>query len=259
MLIAVEWSRGIEDAWAKVTTFVPKLIAFLLVLLIGWMIAKAIAKAADALLERVGFDRAVERGGIRRALQRTNYDASDVLSKVVYYALLLIVAQMAFGVWGPNPISDLLEGVIAYLPKVIAAILVIVIAAAIAAAARELIDVALGGLSYGRMLGNVTAGAIITVAVFMALSQLQIAPAIVNGLFYALLAIISGSAIIAIGGGGIVPMRQRWDRIMARYDAEKPQVRQHLDGADQRIRAQAARRVQQARDLTDDGGPRSRS
>ena len=149
-LIAVEWSQGIEDAWSDVASFVPKFIGFLVILLIGYFVAKLIAKAVGAILERVGFDRAVERGGIKKALDRSKYDACDILAKIVFYALFLIVLQMAFGVFGPNPISDLLEGVIAYLPKVIAAILIIVIASAIAAAARELIDASLGGLCYGR-------------------------------------------------------------------------------------------------------------
>ena len=119
-LIAVEWSTGIEDAWSDVASFVPKFIGFLIILLIGYFVAKLIAKAVGAILERVGFDRAVERGGIKKALARSEYDASDILAKVVFYALFLIVLQMAFGVFGQNPISDLLEGVIAYLPKVIA-------------------------------------------------------------------------------------------------------------------------------------------
>ena len=155
-LIAVEWSQGIEDAWSDVASFVPKFIGFLIILLIGYFVAKLIAKAVGAILERVGFDTAVERGGIKKALERSEYDASDILAKIVFYGLFLIVLQMAFGVFGPNPISDLLEGVIAYLPKVIAAILIIVIAAAIAAAARELIDASLGGLSYGTALANAT-------------------------------------------------------------------------------------------------------
>lgn len=49
----------------------------------------------------------------------------------------------------------------------------------------------------------IAGAAILTVGVFAALSQLQIAPAIVTGLFYAILAIVVGSAVIAIGGGGV--------------------------------------------------------
>ena len=242
VLAAIEWNRGVEDAWAKVATFVPKLVGFLAILVIGYFIAKLIAKAADAVLERVGFDKAVERGGVKQALAKSNYDASDIVSKVVFYGLFLVVLQMAFGVFGPNPISALIAGVIAYLPKVVAAIIIVVVAAAIAAAAKELIQASLGGLSYGSTLASVAGIAIIAVGAFAALNQLQVAPAIVNGLFYAVLAIVAGSAIIAIGGGGIRPMQQRWEQTLQRYDDEKPKVRQEAQGASDRI-AQRAQEV----------------
>jgi hypothetical protein len=220
--MSVEWSRGIEDAWAQITTFVPKLVAFLAIVIIGYLIAKLIAKIADRALERLGFDRAVERGGIRRALEHSNYDPSDIVATLIFYALMLLVLQMGFGIFGPNPVSDLLSGVVAYLPKVIAAIIIIVLAAAIAAAARELIATALGALDYGRALATAAGIAIVGVGVFAALNQLEIGPAIVNGLFYAILTTITGSLIIAIGGGGIAPMRQRRERALARYDEEAP-------------------------------------
>jgi hypothetical protein len=240
ILAEIDYASGIEDAWATVATFVPKFVAFLVVLIIGYFVAKALAKVLDAVLERVRFDTLVERGGIKTALDRSDYDVSDILSKVVFYALMLIVLQMAFGIFGSNPVSDLLESVIAYLPKVFAAILIIVIASAIAAAARELLAATLGGLSYAGTLANAVGIAIVTVGVFAALNQLQIAPAIVNGLFYALLAIVAGSAIIAIGGGGIAPMQQRWQRALQRYDEEKPRIQQHAQGARQRVEARAA-------------------
>jgi hypothetical protein len=255
-VLAVEWSQGIEDAWSDIASFVPKFIGFLIILLVGYFVAKLIAKAVGAILERVGFDNAVERGGIKKALDRSEYDASDILAKVVFYALFLIVLQMAFGVFGSNPISDLLEGVIAYLPKVIAAILIIVIASAIAAAARELIDASLGGLSYGSTLANATGIAIVVVGIFAALNQLQIAPAIVTGLFYAVLAIIVGSAVIAIGGGGIGPMRSRWDNVLAKYDEEKPKMQQAAQGSKDRIAKRAQERADQARTAASSNAPR---
>ena len=148
--------------------------------------AKAIGNALDKVLERAGFDRAVERGGVKRALERTKYDASGILGKLVFYLLFLFVLQLAFGVFGPNPISDMLEAVIAYIPRVIAAILIIVVASAIAAAVREMVDAALGNLGYGRVLANVAGAAVLTVGIFAALSQLEIAPAILNAVFYGL-------------------------------------------------------------------------
>jgi hypothetical protein len=246
-LVAVEWSQGIEDAWSDIASFVPKFIGFLIILLVGYFVAKFIAKAVGAILERVGFDKAVERGGIKKVLDKSEYDASDIVGKIVFYALFLIVLQMAFGVFGSNPISDLLEGVIAYLPKVIAAILIIVIASAIGAAAREVIDASLGELSYGKSLANGVGVAILVVGTFAALNQLQIAPAIVTGLFYAVLAIVVGVTVIAVGGGGISPMRSRWENTLAKYDAEKPKLQQAAQGSKDRITQRAQERADQAR------------
>ena len=245
-MLAVEWSQGFENAWSSVAEFVPKFLAFLAILIIGWIIAKAIAKAIGAVLERVGFDRAVERGGVKKALDSTKYDASDIVGKIVYYALLLIVLQLAFGMWGPNPVSDLIQGIISYLPQVIAAIIIIVVASAIGAAVREVIDASLGGLSYGKALGNAAGIAILTIGIFAALDQLNIAPAIVTGLFYAVLAVVAGSLIIAIGSGGIAPMRSRWEAMLNKYDEEKPRMQNELDGAQDRIQQRAEQRKSQA-------------
>ena len=239
MIAKVEWSEGFQNAWNDVVEFVPKLLAFLIVLIVGFLIAKAIAKALNAILEKVGFDKAVERGGVKKALEKSKFDASDIVAKLIFYALFLIVLQMAFGVFGDNPISDLLRSVIAYLPRVIVAVIIIVIASAIGTAVRELIDASLGGLGYGKTLANAAGAAILVVGIFAALNELLIAPQIVTGLFYALLAIIVGSTVIAIGGGGIVPMRERWTNVLAKYDEEKPKVQQAAQGSKKRISQRA--------------------
>jgi len=229
MLAAIEYSQGIEDAWGSIAAFVPKFLGFLVILLVGYFVAKAIGKIVDKVLERVGFDKAVERGGVKQALSTSKYDASDIVSKIVFWTLFLFVLQLAFGVFGANPVSDLLASVIAFLPKVFVAIVIVVVASAIAAGVKELVGNALGGLSYGNALANASSVAIIVLGAFAALNQLEIAPAIVNGLFYAILAVVVGSAIVAIGGGGIQPMRTRWEQALAKYDEEKANMRQELD------------------------------
>lgn len=232
---APDYTEGVESAFTRVAEFVPKLAGFLLILLVGYFVAKIVAKVLDKVLEKAGFDRVVERGGIKAALAKSDYDASDLVAKIVFYSLMLMVLTMAFGVFGDNAISDMLAGVVAFLPKLLVAIVIVVLAAAIAAAVKNVVGAALGGLPYGRTLANVASIAIITIGVFAALSQLEIAPAIVNGLFYAVLAIIVGCAVVAIGGGGIRPMEQRWLRTMERYDAEKPRMQQEISrAADQR-------------------------
>ncbi len=69
-------------------------------------------------------------------MAQSQYDASSLLAKVVFYVIFLFVLQLAFGMFGPNPVSELITGVVAYLPNVFAAILIIVVGAAIAAGVK---------------------------------------------------------------------------------------------------------------------------
>jgi hypothetical protein len=231
VLADVRWSQGIENAWVRTAAFIPKFLAFLAILAVGYLLAKAFATAVDKVLERTGFDRAVERGGIRRALARSRYDASDLVAKIAFYAAMLFVLQLAFGMFGPNPVSALIAGVIAFLPRLFLAIVIVVVATAIASAVRDIVGSSLSGLSYGRAVATAASVSIVMLGVFMALNELAIAPAIVNAVFYAILAVVAGSAIISIGGGGIQPMRDRWERALRRWDEESPRLRHELDGA----------------------------
>jgi hypothetical protein len=229
-------SGGAAAAWASVILWGPKLLMFLAILLIGYFVAKLVCKVLNRVLEKVGFDRLVERGGVKRALDRSRWDASDILSKLAFYFVMLFTLQTAFGVFGANPISQMLTSIIAYLPNVFVAMIIVVLAAAIAAGVKQMIQAALGGLRYGRLLGTIASAAVLIIGVFAALNQLNIAPEIVNGLFYATLAVVAGSAIIAIGGGGIVPMRARWERALGRMEQEAPRLKQEAAGAGERIK-----------------------
>ncbi|PKQ29865.1 MAG: hypothetical protein CVT60_03250 [Actinobacteria bacterium HGW-Actinobacteria-10] len=254
MLTEIQAALG--AAVTMVFTFVPRLLAFAAVLLIGWLVAKALEKAMDAVLEKVGFDRVVERGGIKKALDRSSYDASSLLSRLVFYVVMLFVLQLSFGVWGPNPVSAMLDGVIGYMPNIFAATLIVVVGAAIAAAVADVLRAALGGLSYGKALATAASVAILVVAGFAALTQLQIAPAIVVGLFYAILAAVVGVIVVAFGGAGVQPMKAYWQRMLARIDREAPALseaaKQMPDAAKQRTQE----RTRQAREVVGVGGPR---
>jgi hypothetical protein len=218
-------TQGVEQAWAGFMTFVPKLLLAIVIVVVGYFIAKLLSRVLTMALHKLNFDRLVDRGGIRRALERSKYDPSSLLGRILFYCVLLVALQLAFGVFGSNPVSDILNRLVMYLPNVFVAVLIIIVAAAIARAVRDILQAIMGGLSYGRFLATLVSTFIVAVGVFAALNQLNIAPAIVNGLFYALLAIIAGSAIVAIGGGGIVPMRAQWEKALGRIQRDAPQFR----------------------------------
>jgi hypothetical protein len=223
-MLAIDFQQGWNDAWQSVATFLPKFLAFLVILVLGYVVAKVLAKVVNGALERIGFDRWVERGGLRETLARSRYDASDILAKIVFWAVMLFVLQLAFGLFGPNPVSDLLAGIIAYLPNIFVAILILVIAAAIARGARDILGSMLSSVSGGEWMARGAAAAILVIGAFAALDQLNIAPAIVTGLFYAILAIIVGSAIVAVGGGGIRTMQRYWERSATKLEEKGSEV-----------------------------------
>jgi hypothetical protein len=224
-LAAVDFGGGISNAWSAIATFVPKLLAFLVILLIGWLIAKALSKVVDKVLERVGFDRVVERGGVNRMMAGSKYDASGVIAKLVYYAVLLIALQMAFGVFGDNPVSTLLTGIVAWLPRAVVAIIIVVVAGAIARAVRDLVAGTLSGLSYGSLLGTIASVFIWGLGIIAALNQIGVATSVTTPVLITVLATIGGIAVVGLGGGLINPMRQRWEGWLGRAEAELPQAK----------------------------------
>jgi hypothetical protein len=234
-MLAIDFQQGASEAWEHIATFVPKFLGFLAILIIGYFLAKVLARVVDGILERVGFDGLVERGSLKQALERSKFDASDILAIVVFWAVFLIALQLAFGVFGPNPVSDLIHGIISFLPNIFVALVILVITAALAKVVSEVVRATLGAMSGGEIMAKGAGAAILVIGIFAALNQLQIAPEIVNGLFYALLAIVVGSAIVAVGGGGIPVARRYLERASGKLEEKAPEMKQQAQGATQRI------------------------
>lgn len=224
---SVDVAGALSDMLRAVLLFLPKALAFLAILVVGWLVARLLMKAVNRVLERVGFDRAVERGGVGAALSRSRYDASDLVAKLVYYGVLLFTLQLAFGIWGPNPVSDLIGSVVAWLPQAFVAVIIVVVAAAIAGAVRDIIANALSGLSYGRLLANVVSWFIIGLGVIAALNQVGVATAVTTPILIAVLATITGILVVGVGGGLVRPMQRRLDGWLDRAAEESKAVREH--------------------------------
>jgi hypothetical protein len=239
----------IQTGLASVIDFIPKLLLFLVILIVGLIVAKLISKALSKLLEKVGFDRLVERGGVKKALESSKLDASYIIAKILYYALVLFVLQFAFGVFGPNPVSDLLAAIIGFLPKVIVAIIIVVIAAAIAAAAKTLIQGTLGGLSYGKVLANIASLFILFIGVTAALDLIDVATTVTTPILITVLAIIGGVVVVGAGGGLIKPMQARWETYLTKAEEEAPKMKAEADKAPS-VQQQAQNAAAKAKNAT---------
>ncbi|MGW4948068.1 mechanosensitive ion channel family protein [Actinoplanes sp. NPDC004185] len=240
---SADLSDALSDMWRSVLLFVPTALAFLAILLIGYVLARLVRTVVVKTLRRIGFDRAVERGAIGKALGG-RVEPSDLCAKIAFYAVLLFALQLAFGIWGPNAVSDLLTALIGWLPRAFVAIVIIVVAAAIGGAVRDLIGSALGGLAYGRVLAQAAYWLIVALGVIAALEQVQIATAVTQPVLIAVLATVAGVVIVGVGGGLVRPMQRRWEVWLERASAESAAIREHARSyADERARAEAEKKA----------------
>jgi small-conductance mechanosensitive channel len=219
-LASISVSQSFQNLLDTVVHSIPKVLLFLVILVIGWIIARVLMQAVVMLLRKVNFDRFAERGVVGQSLARSNYDASGLIGKIVYYMLLLVTLQMAFGVFGTNPVSTMLDAVVGWLPKAVVAIILIVVGSAIAKVVKDLITGAIGGLSYGRFVANLASIAIIAVFAIAALSQVGIAAAVTQPILITVLATIGAILAIGVGGGLIKPMQSRWERMLNAAEEE---------------------------------------
>jgi hypothetical protein len=219
-LASINFSQGLSDAWSSVARFVPKFVGFLVILAIGWFIARLLARVLDTVLRKIGFERMAEHGGVSRALANSKYDATALVCKVVYYALMLITLQLALGVFGANPVSTMIDGVVAWLPRGLVAVVIVVVAAAIARVVRDIVGGALSSLSYGNTVATIASVFVLGLGLIAALGQAGIATAVTGPVLVAVLATIAGILVVGVGGGLVMPMRQRWERMLNTAESE---------------------------------------
>jgi flagellar biosynthesis protein FliQ len=203
MTVVRNWGDAIISALANalnlVLTFIPRLLGFLVILLVGWILATVVSKAVTFLLRKVGFDRLGDRIGLTRFEQRMgiNMDAAGILGRIVYWFLFLIFLVPAADTLGLPAVSNILNQLLAYIPNVFVAILVLFLGALAATVVADLVRGATASAKIGNpnLFANIARYAILGFAALIALEQLQIAPALLNILFTA----IVGAAAIAVG------------------------------------------------------------
>jgi hypothetical protein len=203
MPVVTDWGEAIVTALANalnlVITFIPKFLGFLVILLVGWIVATLVSRALTMLLRKIGFDRLSDRIGLTRLEQQMGIrmDTAGILGKIVYWFLFLIFLVPATNALGISTVSALLNGLVDYIPNVFVAILVLFLGTL---AATFVADIVRGATITARI-GNpiifagVARWSVIGFATLVALEQLQIAPALITVLFTA----IVGAAALAFG------------------------------------------------------------
>lgn len=203
-LAAVEISESLQQALDDLIGFLPRLIGFLVILVIGLLVAKALQKLVAVGLEKVGADRAIRSGTGGEYVQRLLPDVSpsEVIGRVVFWFVFLGALSIAIGSLGLAVLNDFVANVFNYLPNVIAAILILVLAVPIAGGLAKLADRAFGDTPTGKLMTTAAPALVMGIAVFMVLNQLRIATDIVTITYAALMGAVALGAALAFGLGG---------------------------------------------------------
>jgi hypothetical protein len=197
-------AQRLEEGIRQIVLFLPRLLAALGILMAGFAIAKMVERGTDIALHRIGFDRWMKEGGVSEALERagTRLDPSTVLAKLVFWTVMLLVILLAADALGIEAVNTLFAELVAYIPSVIAAVIVLVLGILIGEFVKDLVLASAGGLPGGTTLARAAKASVILLAVFMALDQLEIAQDIVLVSFIAVVGAAALAAGIAFGLGG---------------------------------------------------------
>jgi hypothetical protein len=210
MLAVLEWdnliAEPVRQMLTRILAYLPILLGALIILIVGWLIAKAIRGIIDWLLKVVRFDTLADKAGISEILRKGDLkiSAREVVSGIVYWLIIIMVLVMTVEALGLPKASDVLESLFAYVPNVIAALLVLVVAMFLASFVSGIVRTAAGNanLPKPQLLAGICRWAIIIFAVTIALEQLGIAPLLVSATFNIILGGIVLALALAFGLGG---------------------------------------------------------
>src|SRR5918998_686183 len=221
--------ESLRSALEVFLSYIPQLIGAIVILIVGYIVAKILQAVVSRVLQAVGFDSWMEKGGIKQFLDRaqTTHTPATVLGKLVFWFVFIIVITMAAEALGIRQVSEVLAQFSAYIPRIIAAILILVLAALVANFLAGIVR----GATDSDLLSNIARYAIIIYAGFAALTQLGIAVQLTAPTFLIILGAVALAAAIAFGFGSQNVARDIVEKAYNRSGARERTGRQKGNGA----------------------------
>ena len=247
-------SDSVQNAFTELVAFLPNLIGALLILLLGYIVAKVLGGVATRALGSSGFDHAIHREPTGQWIKRVIPRPSNLAGAVVFWAIFLGAVSIAVDVLGIEALENLVAAIYSYLPNVIAALLIFVVAVAIAAGVATLSSKLLGDTSLGRIVSTVAPILVLAIATFMVLDQLKIAETIVTITYAALLGSLALGSALAFGLGGRDVAAQMLQGAYTKGQENKDQLKRELELGKERAK-QEAERIKEEKLEPDEGSP----
>ena len=197
--------NSVNGMWTAAADHLPNVVGMVLVLVIGWIVAKILQRVATAVLSRIRFDTLCEKTGLRDTMRQVGLTMapSSIVGRIVFYVLMLMFLISATDVLGMENISSMIRSFMGYIPNLIGALVIVMFGLMFANFVRGMVQNACErvGLDYANAAGKLIYGILLIVIGSLAIGQLQIETALINKVIeIALLATGAGLAI-ALGFG----------------------------------------------------------
>ena len=205
-----DWSEALltslAGGLAMFFAAVPKVIAFAVILVLGWFIAGLVTRLAARILRVVHFNGLSERSGFSGFVRNIGVqtDSADFLAMVANWFMRLIVLVVAFDALGLPAVSDVLRQLLLWLPNLAVGIVVLVIGGLLANAAAGVVRgaTASAGFRHPQLIANVARASVWIFAIIVAVNQIGIAQTLVNTLFMGAVAFVVLALGLSFGLGG---------------------------------------------------------
>lgn len=203
------WVDGLTDAvtasLAQIVAYLPTLILAILLLGLGYVLARLVSVVVTRLLQLMGFDRLLSRTAVQTLLERsgTKQKSSEILGLIGFWIIFLVFLIQASDTLSLTMVSDALTSIAYYIPKVGIAVLVLVLGLIAANFVRELITMTCSsaGITHGTMVAQAVYVAVVLLIVVTAIDALGINTELLNNTIVILLAGLIGGAALSFGLG----------------------------------------------------------
>jgi len=241
-VLALDIGDSFQQALDKFFAFLPNLLAFLVLLIVGLIVAKIVQAVVRKGLETIGVDRRLRESDGHSYVERVLPGASpaNAIAKVVFWLVFAFFLFSAIGALKIPALTTFMNQVLAYLPNIIVAILVFVIAAIVAGAAAAGIARVMGDTPTGKVAATVLSAIVMVIALFMILQQLRSAEQIVQIAFAATMGALALGLALAFGLGGRQVAQRMLEDAYAASQHHKEQVKQDLQTGKQRAQSETA-------------------
>lgn len=198
--------ESLQGLWQGFLDFIPKLIGAIIIFVIGWFIAVAIARLITEILKRIKFDKIFEKTKWEEALEKADFKVkmSGFIGGIVKWVLVIVFLLAAVEILGMQQFAGFLGEIVGWLPNLVVAAAIFVVAVIMADFAEKLVKAIVGKMDvkYVNLVGSIVRWAIWIFAGLAILGQLGVAAEIIQILITGFVALIVISSSLALGLGG---------------------------------------------------------